>query len=302
VSDRTSNVQRPTSNVEQGSPNTKHPTPNTRPVVAVLYGPGINCHEETAFAVELAGLEARVVNFHDVMEGKDALTKYQALVVPGGFSWGDHLGSGRIFGLHLIARAADQLRELVDSGKPILGVCNGFQILVETGLLPDGNVGTRGCALLQNKSAVLESRWVDLLVTDTQSIWTQGLEGRILRMPVAHGEGRLFWENGERPTSNHLSAEASAKADQPSTIPNLPSTISHQPSAIRPVVCYAKDGRPTEEYPACPSGSPGGIAGIRDSTGLIFGLMPHPERASLDWHGSSDGMAIFNNLARYLRG
>jgi phosphoribosylformylglycinamidine synthase I len=249
--------------------NPKSEIRNQRPVVAVLYGPGINCHEETAFAVELAGLEARVVNFHDVMEGKDALTKYQALVVPGGFSWGDHLGSGRIFGLHLIARAADQLRGLVDSGKPILGICNGFQILVETGLLPDGNVGKRGCALLQNKSAVLESRWVDLLVTDTDSIWTQGLEGRILRMPVAHGEGRLFWEKED---------------------------------LIHPVVKYAKDGRPTEEYPACPSGSPGGIAGIRDSTGLIFGLMPHPERASLDWHGSTDGMAIFSNLARYLKG
>jgi phosphoribosylformylglycinamidine synthase len=266
-----------------------HQPSSTRPVVAILYGPGINCHEETAFAVQLAGLDAKVVNFHDVMEGKDALTKYQALVVPGGFSWGDHLGSGRIFGLHLIARAADQLKELVDTGKPILGICNGFQILVETGLLPDGNVGKRGCALLQNKSAVLESRWVDLLVTDTNSIWTQGLEGRILRMPVAHGEGRLFWEN----SGSAFSVQRSASTHQPST-------INH--SVIRPVVCYSKDGRPTEEYPACPSGSPGGIAGICDSTGLIFGLMPHPERASLAWHGSSDGMQIFTNLAKYLRG
>ena len=261
-----------------------------KPTVAILYGPGINCHEETAFAVELAGLDTRLVNFHDVMEGNDALTKYQAMVVPGGFSWGDHLGSGRIFGLHLISRAADQLRELVATGKPILGICNGFQILVETGLLPDGKVGERGCALLQNKSAVLESRWVDLLVTDTDSIWTQGLEGRILRMPVAHGEGRLFWN---------------AECEMPSAESGIPtshsSLITHH-SAIRPVVCYSKNGVPTEEYPACPSGSPGGIAGIRDSTGLIFGLMPHPERASLEWHGSTDGMAIFNNLAKYLNG
>jgi len=287
------------------------------PIVAVLYGPGINCHEETAFAVELAGLDAKVVNFHDVMEGKDALTKYQALVVPGGFSWGDHLGSGRIFGLHLIARAADQLRELVDTGKPILGICNGFQILVETGLLPDGNVGKRGCALLQNKSAVLESRWVDLLVTDARSIWTQGLEGRILRMPVAHGEGRLFWnaECGtgsaecEMPSAERGARSAESGIPTPNSelrtpnfqVPTPNSELRTPNSLIRPVVCYAKDGTPTEEYPACPSGSPGGIAGIRDSTGLIFGLMPHPERASLPWHGSSDGMEIFTNLARYLR-
>lgn len=249
-----------------------------KPVVAVLYGPGINCHEETAFAIERAGLQAKVVNFHDVLEARDSLTSYQALVVPGGFSWGDHLGSGRIFGLHLVARVADQLEELVSAGKPILGICNGFQILVETGLLPDRTIGKRQAALLQNRSARLESRWVELLVTDEDSIWTRGLAGRILRMPVAHGEGRLFWENG------HSSLQ--------------PSTIS---APIRPVVCYAKDGSPTEEYPANPAGAPNGIAGIRDSTGLIFGLMPHPERAVLDWHGSSDGMAIFNNLAEYLK-
>ena len=79
------------------------------------------------------------------------------------------------------------------------------------------------------------------------------------------------------------------------------STINHQPSTIRAALCYAKEGKPTEEYPANPGGTPGGITGICDSTGLIFGMMPHPERACLDWHGSADGMELFNNLARYLR-
>jgi len=268
------------------------PTGLTRPTVAVLYGSGINCHEETAFALELAGLEGKVVNFRDIMEGRDALTKYQALVVPGGFAWGDHLGAGRIFGVQLVARLADQLEALVDSGKPVLGICNGFQVLVETGLLPDRTVGKRGAALLQNRSAVFESRWVELLVTDADSIWTKGLEGRTLRMPVAHGEGRLFWENSERPTSNIQLPTSNSG--------NPPSAIGHWPSAIRPVLCYSRNGKSTDEYPFCPSGAPGGIAGIRDSTGLIFGLMPHPERASLPWHGSSDGMELFNNLARYL--
>ncbi|MDI6827022.1 MAG: phosphoribosylformylglycinamidine synthase I [Armatimonadota bacterium] len=243
-------------------------TSNTSAVVAVLYGPGINCHEETAFAIEQVGLRAKIINFQDVLANEERLTIYQAMVVPGGFSWGDHLGSGRIFGLHLVACVADQLRELVTTGKPILGICNGFQILVETGLLPSGTVGERQAALLQNKSARFESRWVELVVTGTKCIWTKGLEGRILRMPVAHGEGRLYWENDE---------------------------------LIHPVVCYAKNGKQTEEYPYCPSGSPKGIAGICDSTGLIFGLMPHPERATLPWHGSADGLEIFNNLARHLR-
>ena len=240
-----------------------------KPVVAVLYGPGINCHEEAAFAVEAAGLDAKIVNLETILAGEDKLTDYQAMIVPGGFSWGDHLGAGRVFGVHLTARLTDQLNELVETGKPILGICNGFQIIVEAGLLPDRTVGRRTAALLQNRSARFESRWVELLVTNGDSIWTKGLEGRILRMPVAHGEGRLFREDGK---------------------------------GFRACLCYAKDGKPTEEYPANPGGTPGGVTGICDSTGLIFGMMPHPERASLDWHGSADGMELFKNLARYLRG
>ena len=240
-----------------------------KPVIAVLYAPGINCHEETAFALDLVGLEGKVVNFHDILSGEETLVKYQGVVIPGGFSWGDHLGAGRIFGVHLVARATEQLNELVEDGKPVLGICNGFQVLVETGLLPDRTPGKRGAALLQNNSAVFESRWVDLIVTNTESIWTKGLEGRTLRMPVAHGEGRLFWD------------------------------ANHQ---VRQTLCYAKDGLPTQEYPANPNGSPCGIAGISDETGLIFGLMPHPERAVLDWHGSTDGLELFKNLSGYLLG
>lgn len=238
------------------------------PIAAVLYAPGINCHEETAFALEQAGVGAHIVNIHDLLNDEDKLTNYQAVVIPGGFSWGDHLGAGRILGVHLVACLSDQLNTLVDTGKPILGICNGFQVLVETGLLPDKTVGKRGAALLQNHSAVFESRWVELVITDTESIWTKGLDGMCLRMPVAHGEGRLFWE------ADHL---------------------------INPVICYSKDGVPTEEYPANPNGSQDGIAGIRDSSGLIMGLMPHPERAVLEWHGSTDGQVLFENLSRYIK-
>lgn len=233
---------------------------------AVLYGPGTNCHIETKDALGLVGIEAKVVNITDLMTGADELTNYDATIVPGGFSWGDHFGSGRVFAIHLVERLGEQLFELLDRQVPILGICNGFQVLVETGLLPDRTIGDRRCALLQNSSARFESRWVELLVSESDCMWTQGLEGRILRMPVAHGEGRLFWKDGQ---------------------------------PITPAFYYAKDGQPTTEYSWCPSGSPQGIAGI--CTNLILGMMPHPERASLELQGSTDGLEIFRNLARYLR-
>ncbi|MGB9588396.1 MAG: phosphoribosylformylglycinamidine synthase I [Armatimonadota bacterium] len=257
------------------------------PNVAILYAPGINCHEETAFAVEQVGLRAHIVNFHNVITGDESLRNYQAVIIPGGFSWGDHLGAGRIFGVHLVSYAADQLTELVEDGKPILGICNGFQVLVETGLLPDRDVGHRKVALLQNRSAVFESRWVELIVSENQCVWTKGLEGLVLRMPVAHGEGRLYWD---------VEGPCLAEVDGDKTSPNFADV------GIRPVIWYSKDGCSTDEYPANPNGTPGGVAGICDSTGLIFGLMPHPERATVSWHGSTDGLLVFKNLAAYLRG
>ncbi len=235
--------------------------------IAVLYAPGINCHEEMKFALDFVGLDSKIINIHDLLDGKEKLTNYQAMVIPGGFSWGDHLGAGRIFGVHLVARLAEQLYEMVNDNKPILGVCNGFQVLVETGLLPNKSIGKRGAALLRNESAVFECRWVELIVTNPNTIWTNNLEGKILRMPVAHGEGRLYSESMEE---------------------------------LNKVVCYSKNGKATEEYPANPNGTIGGAAGIADSSGMIFGLMPHPERAVLDWQGSTDGLYILNNLKAYL--
>ena len=142
-----------------------------------------------------------------------------------------------------MARLSEQLEKLVQGGKPVLGICNGFQVLVETGLLPDRTVGKRGSAPPEQLGGI-ESRWVDVLVTDTSSIWTKGLDGRTLRIPVAHGEGRLYWEVGH---------------------------------SVHGALAYAENGVPTERYPANPNGTPGGIAGIRDDSGLIFGSMPHPE-------------------------
>ncbi len=235
----------------------------SKPRIAILYAPGTNCHEETAFAVELAGGEGVVVALHDLLSGDARLADYQGLVIPGGFSFGDHVAAGRVFAVHLIARLRDQLQEFA-ARSPVLGICNGYQVLMETGLLPDGVIGKRAGALAQNRSARFESRWSRLRVAPQGSFWTEGLAGRVLRLPVAHAEGRLVLGPG---------------------------------ATARPVFHYADEsGRPTDEYPANPAGSPAGIAGVVDRSGLVLGMMPHPERAALEVQGSTDGLALFRNL------
>ena len=240
------------------------------PTLAILYTPGINCHEETAAAVERAGAKTELVLLHDLFQGEARLEKYQAAVVPGGFSYGDHLGAGRIFATLLVARLREQLLGFLQARNPLLGVCNGYQVLAEAGILPGRTPGERAMSLLINQSAHFEDRKVRVVVSNEKCVWTEGLAGEVLEMPSAHAEGRaLFCETG---------------APRP-----------------RVVFQYADaKGRPTAEYPSNPSGAPGGAAGITDETGLILGLMPHPERASLPAHYSQDGLKLFQNLVKYL--
>jgi phosphoribosylformylglycinamidine synthase subunit PurQ / glutaminase len=240
-------------------------------VTAILYAPGTNCHEETAAALERAGGRSELVLLYDLLSGATALDRYQAVIVPGGFSYGDHLGAGRVFATVLVAQLRNQLGEFLDAGKPMLGVCNGFQVLAEAGILPGRVPGEHALALLDNESAHFEDRIVRLLVSEEDSPWTAGLAGRVLRMPSAHGEGRL-----------HESESAPGCSG-------------------RVIFRYAdRGGTPTSEYPHNPSGTSGGVAGVADRTGLVLGLMPHPERASFAPHESQDGLEIFRNLVRWL--
>ena len=238
---------------------------------AILYSPGTNCHEETAAAIELSGGKAEVVLLKDLIDGHSRLDDFQAAIVPGGFSYGDHLGAGRIFATMLVARLRDQLVRFLDAKKPLLGICNGFQVLTEAGILPDRTPGHRTMALLENQSARFEDRKLRLIVSAEKCVWTEGLAGQILEMPCAHGEGRpLFCSAG---TS----------------------------SPARVVFRYGDEkGQPTMEYPSNPNGSPDAVAGISDETGLVLGLMPHPERTSLPAQYSQDGLKIFQNLVRWL--
>jgi phosphoribosylformylglycinamidine synthase len=241
-------------------------------VTAILYAPGTNCHEETAAAIELAGGKSKLVLLNDLIGGRTRLGDYQAAIVPGGFSYGDHLGAGRIFATMLVARLRDQLLGFLGGKKPLLGICNGYQVLTESGILPGRTPGERGMALLENQSARFEDRKVRLKVSNQKCAWTEGLAGQILEMPSAHGEGRQFFG-------------ASTSADK-----------------TRSVFHYGDaDGHATMDYPDNPNGSPEAVAGITDESGLILGLMPHPERASLPGQYSQDGLKIFRNLVRLLK-
>lgn len=239
---------------------------------AILYAPGTNCHEETAAAIELASGKAELVLLTDLIGGRNRLDDFQAAIVPGGFSYGDHLGAGRIFATMLVARLRDQLVRFLDAKKPLLGICNGYQVLTEAGILPGRTPGKRSMALLENQSARFEDRKVRMIVSNEKSAWTEGLAGKVLEMPSAHGEGRPMF------------------------------CVSGPSAATRAVFYYGDEhGHPTMEYPGNPNGSPGAVAGITDESGLVLGLMPHPERASLPAHYSQDGLRIFQNLVRWLK-
>ncbi len=236
----------------------------SKPTIAVIYAPGTTDHKETVAAIELAGGIGEVVLLSELVSRDRSLGDYQGVVIPGGSSWGDHLAPGRIFAAHLIHYLADDLRVLREKQCPILGIGNGFQVLCETGLLPEGQVGTPTVALLENSSGIAENRWVQMTVADPSHPWLRDFPEQF-RMPVSCRAGRLSGEN------------------------------------IRPALYYVDEsGAPTEEYPHNPTGSKGGIAGILDNSGVVLGMMAHPERAVLSVQGSTAGLVVFKNMLAML--
>jgi phosphoribosylformylglycinamidine synthase len=257
----------------------------------MVTGFGINCDYETRHALSMPGVEMEVDACHlnDLVADPNRLDRAHLLVVPGGFSYGDHIASGRVLGNRLKSRVGEAILRFVGEGKLVLGVCNGFQVLVKMGLLPgggrnSGNPWKQEATLTHNDSGRFEDRWVHLRVKpDNPCVFLQGLDR--LYFPIRHGEGKLIFAEGI-----HDRVEA----------------------ANQDVLHYAtSDGNPTGEYPSNPNGSEHNIAGLCDETGRIFGLMPHPEAflhrtnhphwTRLDLPEEGQGVSIFRNAASFLR-
>jgi len=221
-----------------------------RPRFCILKADGTNCELETAHGLETAGAVTEIVPMNLLRWRERRLGAFDGLVVAGGFSYGDDVASGKVMAVELMSFLADDMAAFAAAGKPVLGICNGFQVLVRTGLLPDGVLGRPAAALTTNQSGRYECRWVRLARTSDCA----ALDGvpDLIALPSAHGEGRF-------------------QADE--------ATLQRLEAAGQVALRYVnEDGRPAASYPDNPNGSRNGIAGITDPSGRILGLMPHPER------------------------
>ncbi len=233
----------------------------SRPAALVVAAAGTNRDHDVAFALDLAGAESRITLLSELTDDSSVLDHAQMLVVAGGFSYADALGAGRMFALQLEHRVGDMLRAFVAAGKPVIGICNGFQVLTRTGLLPG--------ALGHNESGHFQCQWVTLDAPVSRSVWTAGLT--TIDCPIAHGEGRYV----------HPDPTALTDAGQ---------------VALR----YIGSN---------PNGSVDSIAGVCDPSGVVLGLMPHPENhvVARQYPGFSRGtpgalgLALFEQGVRYAK-
>ncbi|MDD5006244.1 MAG: phosphoribosylformylglycinamidine synthase I [Candidatus Omnitrophica bacterium] len=252
--------------------------------VLVLRTAGTNCDKETKFAFEAVGAEADLVHINEVVSRKKKISSYQILAFPGGFSYGDDLGAGKILANELRFKLKKELEKFLKDGKLIIGICNGFQILVKAGLLPGYNKFQQEASLILNDSAKFEDRWTYLSIAGGKCIWTKNLP-QVIYLPVAHGEGK-FILNDE----------------------NILEKIKNNNQIV---FQYCNKNGGLGDYPENPNGSVENIAGICDESGRILGLMPHPERhisfyqhphwTRLDKKEEGDGLAIFRNGVEYAK-
>ncbi|MDG1894636.1 MAG: phosphoribosylformylglycinamidine synthase subunit PurQ [Fuerstiella sp.] len=273
----------------------------TAPKVCVLRAPGTNCDVETAHAFELAGGSADRVHLFRLLEDPSLLRQYQILCVPGGFSYGDDIGAGVIFSRQIRGQLNDVMREFLSADKLLLGICNGFQVILKAGLLmgrgidnTDENAFEDQVTLTWNNSGRYTDRWVRLKSTSSNSIFLKGMDE--FEVPIAHAEGRIAVKDksvldGLRAAGqislcywNDMATELAAESGDPTAIAILPE-------------------------PDNPNGSLANIAGLSDTTGRVLGLMPHPERFLFatqhpQWtrtgrRGDGEGLQLFINAVRY---
>jgi phosphoribosylformylglycinamidine synthase I len=249
--------------------------------VLMLRAPGTNCDFETQVAFETAGADVASALADELLRKEKRLADYQIMVIPGGFTYGDDVSAGRIMANEIRLRLGEDINKFVADGRLILGVCNGFQVLVKTGILPGPPVrGAQPVTLANNDSGRFECRWVYLKVNqESPCVFTRSMEG--MYIPVAHGEGKLV---------------------------AAPDVLEK----LNVVVRYVDEsGRPRAGYPCNPNGSVDDIAGICDTSGRVFALMPHPERF-IRWtqhprwtrqksKPSGDGLQVFINAVDWAK-
>lgn len=262
------------------------------PRVLILRAPGTNCDEETAHAFSLAGGHAERWHVNRVLEEPARVADFQVFCIPGGFSYGDDVAAGRILGNQIRHHLADALAEFHDAGKLILGICNGFQVLLKTGLLTEPDERGPTATLTWNDSGRFEDRWVSLRADGGKCVFLTSITE--LELPVAHAEGKFVPRDAtvleQMESSGRLVLRYQAIADCSGD-----SAIHIPQSAIA--------------YPDNPNGSMGNVAGVCDATGHVLGLMPHPERfvdptQHPRWtreprRDAGDGLRVFQNAVRY---
>jgi len=260
--------------------------------VLVITGYGLNCEAESKYAWELAGAHPEFIHFSDLLLHPARLHEFATLMFVGGFAYGDHMTSGHVFAFRAKHRMSGELEKFIKQGKLIMGVCNGFQIMVKLGLLPglDREYFTQKLSLLQNDCGSFQNFWVRLRIeASSPCVFTRGLSS--IPLPVRHGEGKVF---------------------------TLDKNLLKQLEVLGCIPCRYADpvsGEATQEFPHNPNGSLNAIAGLCDPSGRIFGLMPHPEaylypenhphwemqkmQGNLPEHGL--GLALFRNAVEHLR-
>jgi phosphoribosylformylglycinamidine synthase subunit PurQ / glutaminase len=262
-----------------------------QPRVLILRAPGTNCDVETAFAFERAGAWAERVHVNRLLERPALLEAYQVLCIPGGFSYGDDVAAGRILANQVRHHLAEPIRAFRDSGRLILGICNGFQVLLKCDLLLEADPALGPPATLTyNDSGRFEDRWVRLGASGTKCVFLDGIEE--MELPVAHGEGKFV-------ARDPAALDALGAAGQ--------LVLRYLPLDGRRRESFPTDGRVS--YPDNPNGSTADVAGVCDATGRVLGLMPHPERHIDPTHHprwprgqagpAGDGLQLFVNAVRY---
>ena len=250
-----------------------------KPNVLILRAPGTNCDMETAYAFELAGATTQRVHINRLLENPALADEFQILCLPGGFSYGDDIAAGRVLANQVRHHLSDAMHRFRDAGKLILGICNGFQILIKSGILLTDDEQGAPATLAWNRSGVYTDRWVNLTVTGDKCVFLRNVKSMYL--PIAHAEGKFIGRND-------------AVVDQ----------LEHDG---RLVLKYRHDENP--------NGAMRDVAGICDETGRVFGLMPHPERHidrtqhprwtrdnrvyTDDPATAGDGIAVFKNAIEY---